>query len=70
MNVLLSVKPKYAELIMMGCKKYEFRKVIFSNKHIDLTYIYSSSPVKKIIGTFRIGDIIEDHIKDFNEVPP
>jgi predicted transcriptional regulator len=60
MNVLLSVKPKYAELIMKGSKKYEFRKVIFNNKYIEYVYIYSSSPVKKIVGIFRIGTIIED----------
>jgi predicted transcriptional regulator len=60
MNVLLSVKPKYAELIMKGSKKYEFRKVVFNNKYIEYVYIYSSSPVKKIVGIFRIGTIIED----------
>jgi predicted transcriptional regulator len=60
MNVLLSVKPKYAELIMKGLKKYEFRKVVFKNKYTKYAYVYSSSPVQKIVGTFQIGSIIED----------
>jgi len=61
MNILLSIKPKYAESIINGRKKYEFRKVIFKRRiYINNVYIYCSSPVKKIIGVFRIGNIIED----------
>jgi type I restriction enzyme S subunit len=60
MNILLSIKPKHVESIIHGHKKYEFRKLIFKSKHIDNVYIYASHPVKKIIGAFRIGDIIED----------
>jgi predicted transcriptional regulator len=60
MNVLLSVKPKYAELIMKGLKKYEFRKVVLRDKDAKYAYVYSSSPVKKIVGTFLIGSIIKD----------
>jgi predicted transcriptional regulator len=60
MNILLSIKPKYAESIISGRKKYEFRKVVFKKNYIDNVYIYCSSPVKRIIGAFRVGDIIED----------
>ena len=58
MSVLLSIKPKYCERIKEGNKKYEFRKVIFK-KEISKVYIYSSSPVKKIIGSFEIGSILD-----------
>lgn len=61
MNVLLSIKPKYAEAILNGNKLYEFRKVIFKKKNIEKVFIYSSSPVKKIVGQFQIGEVIEDH---------
>ena len=61
MNVLLSIKPKYVESIMNGDKQYEFRKIIFRNRDIERVFIYSTAPVKKIIGSFLIGDIIEDH---------
>ncbi|HOB43703.1 MAG TPA: hypothetical protein PKV78_04995 [Methanoculleus thermophilus] len=60
MNVLLSIKPVYASRIMAGTKKYEFRRSIFRRKDINSIYIYSSYPVKKIIGKFTVGKILED----------
>ncbi|MEI2762220.1 ASCH domain-containing protein [Methanothrix soehngenii] len=60
MDVLLSIKPKFAESIINGRKKYEFRKNAFSKKNIGLVYIYSTTPIKKIVGIFRISKIIED----------
>jgi len=60
MNVLLSVKPKYANEIISGRKKYEFRKLIFKRENIEKVYIYSSSPVKKVIGIVDIDGIIID----------
>ena len=60
MNVLLSIKPKYVEKIVNGEKQYEFRKRIFSNKNVRKAFIYSTSPTKKIVGEFDIGNIIED----------
>ncbi len=64
MNVLLSIKPKYVEEIFKGNKKYEFRKSVFRFKgELNLVYIYSTYPMKKIVGTFTIETIIEDHPK-------
>lgn len=60
MNVLLSIKPKYVEKIVNGEKQYEFRKRIFRNKNVIKAFIYSTSPTKKIVGEFDIGNIIED----------
>ncbi len=60
MNVLLSVKPKYAEKILEGEKKYEFRRAIFKNQNIEKVYIYSSSPVSKIVAAFEIEKILKD----------
>jgi type I restriction enzyme S subunit len=59
MNVLLSVKPKYAEEILSGRKKYEFRRSIFKKQNIEKVYIYSSSPVSKIVAAFEIGKILK-----------
>ena len=61
MNILLSIKPKFVESIMNGEKRYEFRKTIFRNRDIERAYIYSTSPVKKVVGSFFIGDIAEDY---------
>jgi predicted transcriptional regulator len=58
-NVILSIKPKYAQAIIAGIKKVEFRKKIFK-RPVDKVYIYSSSPAKKIIGYFTFSEIIEE----------
>jgi len=60
MNVLLSIKPKYAELISSGLKKYEFRRKIFKKASGCNVFIYSTSPVKKIIGVFDASIIHQD----------
>jgi predicted transcriptional regulator len=64
MNVILSIRPKYVQLILSGAKRYEFRKSIFSNKHVEEAYIYETSPIKKIVGIFKIGDIIRASPED------
>ena len=61
MSALLSIKPKYVEAIVKGYKRYEFRKSIFRKEKIEVVYMYSTTPVKKIVGFFRVGRIIEDH---------
>lgn len=63
MNVLLSIRPKYIEEIIKGNKRYEFRKSIFK-KNVDEVWIYATSPTKKIVGTFVIGEIIKDTPKN------
>jgi predicted transcriptional regulator len=73
MNVLLSIKPKYVEEIKKETKKYEFRKSVFKSlEDSDRVFIYSSFPVKKIVGCFKVGKILEEHprvlwqeLKDF-----
>jgi len=65
MKIILSIKPKYVKKIIDGNKKYEFRKSLFRNrKDIKKVYIYSTSPAKKIVGSFKISEIIEDHPKN------
>jgi len=59
MNVILSIKPKYVESIMNGEKLYEFRRAIFKDPGVERIYIYSTSPVMKIVGYFIIREIIE-----------
>ena len=60
MDVLLSIKPEYVKKIARGEKKYEFRKRIFKSPTINRIFIYSSSPEKRIIGSFQIGSILKD----------
>jgi len=64
MRVLLSIKPKYAELILSGEKKYEFRRAIFRNPDVNKIVIYASSPISKVIGEFIIDDILTCNLTD------
>lgn len=58
-DVILSIKPVYADAILNGIKTVEFRKKTFK-KNVGKVFIYSSSPLKMIIGYFTISEIIED----------
>lgn len=58
MKVLLSIKPEYAEKILLGIKKYEFRKSLFKSPYVKKVVIYASKPVKKVIGEFEIENIL------------
>lgn len=58
MDVLLSIKPEYVDKIADGTKLYEFRKSVFKNS-VDKIWVYSSSPVKKIVGKIIVEDIVE-----------
>ena len=44
MNILLSIKPKYAEAITEGRKSFEFRKSMFREESIERIYLYSTLP--------------------------
>lgn len=58
MKVLLSIKPEYAEQILKGRKKFEYRKSIFKNSKVDTVIIYATMPIGKVIGEFKVGNII------------
>lgn len=58
MAILMSIKPEYANRIFFGCKKFEYRKRI-PKLTIDRVYVYSSYPVKKIIGYFEVDYVLQ-----------
>jgi predicted transcriptional regulator len=58
MRVLLSIKPEYAERILDGDKKFEYRKSVFKNQNIKIVVIYATQPVGKIVGEFVIDEVI------------
>ena len=59
-NVILSIKPEYVAEIKAGRKRFEFRKAIFKEKG-EKVYIYSSSPISKVVGEFQPVDILCDN---------
>ena len=58
-NVMLSIKPKFVDMILNGTKTYEFRRKIFSS-YMDYVYMYSTSPEQIVRGYFLIDKIIQD----------
>ena len=68
MNVLLSIKPEFAEKILSGQKEYEFRKTpITKADAVDKVILYASSPVQRIVGTFKINEIVSGSPKELWE---
>lgn len=61
MKILLSIKPEFVEQIFNGNKKYEYRKSIFTKKDVDSVIIYSTMPVGRIVGEFKISDILHEN---------
>lgn len=58
MNILLSVKPEFANKIFIGEKRYEFRKHTFKQHNVEKMYIYSTAPIKKVIGVVDLENIV------------
>jgi predicted transcriptional regulator len=50
-EVVMSIKPKYAQAILDGTKKYEFRKT-HPLYRVGKVYIYETAPTKAIVGWF------------------
>ena len=57
MKILLSIKPEYAEKILCGEKKYEFRRRIPTHD-VDSILIYASSPQSRVIGEVDVTMIL------------
>lgn len=68
MNVILSIKPKWAEKIYNGEKVIEFRKgipktLIRSAIHNDsIIFLYETGNVKKVTGCCKFKDLIFDSV--------
>lgn len=57
-RILISIKPEYAQRILDGTKKYEFRRIIAKEK-VKSLILYSTSPIKEIVGEVEVIEIIE-----------
>ena len=69
--ILLPISPGYASAIIEGRKKVEFRKLNIP-VNIENVVIYSTSPEKKIVGSFSLSKITkatpEKLWQDFKEI--
>jgi predicted transcriptional regulator len=60
--VLLSIKPRYADLILAGSKRVELRRSWPSND-IGVLVLYSSAPVQKLVGVAYVDSVKESDIE-------
>ena len=58
-DVLMSIRPHYAEAILSGSKLYELRRRRPSFGEGSRVIVYSSSPDQHLLGTFEAGAIHE-----------
>lgn len=53
---LLSIKPKYADLILAGSKRIELRRS-WPDEEIGVLVLYSSAPVQRLVGVVYIETV-------------
>jgi predicted transcriptional regulator len=58
--ILMSIKPKYADLIFAGTKTIELRRVCPKVGPGDLVLVYVSSPKMALVGGFEVAGIVSD----------
>lgn len=56
-TILLSINPEHVTNIFSGAKLYEYRKTI-CKRHVDKIVIYSTNPVKKVVGEAMVTTIL------------
>lgn len=52
-HVVMSVHPRYAEAIMDGRKKVEFRKRRLADD-VTVVWVYATAPIQRIVGYFEV----------------
>lgn len=55
----MSIKPKYAEAILNGTKKFEYRRTRCRD-NVGTIIIYATYPVMQVVGKVNFTGIIED----------
>lgn len=59
MRAMLSIKPEFVKQILLGQKKFEFRKVLFKQR-VTTIVVYATKPYGKVVGEFDVSNILED----------
>jgi predicted transcriptional regulator len=59
MDVLLSIKPEFADQILNGSKRFEYRKAAFKYNAKTRVLIYATMPIGKIIGEFAVDQVLK-----------
>lgn len=59
----MSIRPEFAEAILSGKKRFEFRRVAFARR-VDVVIIYVTVPVKLVVAEFHVRRIIRKRIAE------
>lgn len=59
-KILMSINPIYADKILSGVKKYEYRKVKAKKDKVNKIVIYATYPIMKVVGEVEVKDILEE----------
>lgn len=62
--LLISLKPRYADLVFEGLKKAELRRRILACTKNRNVFVYVSSPVMELRGGFRVGQVWQGSPED------
>ncbi|WP_419175601.1 ASCH domain-containing protein [Desulfosediminicola sp.] len=57
--IMISIHPQFAKAIFRGEKTVEFRKFNIP-RHVEFVVLYVTAPESKIVGYFKVKDVIED----------
>lgn len=57
--LLLSIRPRFADMIFEGIKLIELRRLRPRVQANDLVFVYVSSPVKALVGAFVVERVVE-----------
>lgn len=57
-RVLLSLKPQFADAILEGRKRFEFRKALYRRTDVTRIVLYASSPVQRVVGEFEVDTVL------------
>jgi predicted transcriptional regulator len=57
-KVLLSIKPEFAQKILSGEKRFEFRRRVFDHETIETVIVYATQPVGMLVGEFTVRKVI------------
>jgi predicted transcriptional regulator len=62
--ILISIKPEYVDLIFQGIKTIELRRRFCDSVTVGTKiFIYSTSPIKKLVGFASVKNIIKTNTK-------
>lgn len=65
--VLLSIHPKYSDMIFNGSKSVELRRIRPKVMPGDLLVIYASTPKKSVVGIVTVEKVVEKHVHELWE---